>query len=331
MDIARVFERPEIVVSRCIEFDPVRYNGSIVRSREVSEMKKFVNFIPVCPEVEIGLGIPRETVRIVRQKNEDRLIQTATGTDVTEDMIAFSDIFLNSLFSVDGFILKNRSPTSGIKDIKVYAGADKANSVAKRPGFFGAAVLSKYKNYPVEDEGRIKNQRIREHFLTRIFMLADLRKTISEGDITDLTDYHHKNKMLISAYSQKYQKILGNIAANREKRDFDEIVSDYKENLLYATKNPPLYTSNINAMMHALGQMPKDLTSDEKHFFLDNLDDYRKNRLPATAVRNILRSWAVRFDDENLLGQTFFSPYPKGLEFYEEAGMERGKDYSDSE
>ncbi|WOF17339.1 DUF1722 domain-containing protein [Methanoplanus sp. FWC-SCC4] len=322
------FKIPKIVISRCIEHDPVRYNGSMVKSAEVEVLKKFVEFIPVCPEIEIGLGVPREPVRIVRINKNDRLIQPATGRDLTVEINRFSENFLSSLTSVDGFILKNKSPTSGMANAYVYPGPDKANSIDKRAGFFGGAVLSKFKNYPVEDEGRIKNHRIRENFLTRIFMLSELRDVEKSGKYSRLSAFHHKNKTLIQAYDQNYLKILGNIAANKEELTFSESVKNYRKNLLTATNDPVSYKSNINAMMHAFGQISGILNKEEKEFFLENIRAYKDNLLPAIALKNILKTWIVRDDNNSLTGQTFFEPYPKEITFYMAEEMERGKEYA---
>ena len=116
----REFSKPVVVVSKCITFEPVRWNGQIIASEFVEKLKTYVNFIPVCPEVEIGLGVPRDPVRIVLVNGEKKLLQPATGFDFTDKMIKFSQSFLDSLDAVDGFILKSASPSSGFKNVKVY-------------------------------------------------------------------------------------------------------------------------------------------------------------------------------------------------------------------
>ena len=140
--------------------------------------------------MEIGLGVPRKPVRIVLDKGEYRLVQPATGRDVTEDMKIFCVDFLDSAGDVDGFILKLRSPSCGIKDVKVYSAAGKSGAVEKTSGYFGGAVLKKYPFLPIEDEGRLRNSRIKEHFLTKLFKLAAFRKVKSEGSMKDLIKFH---------------------------------------------------------------------------------------------------------------------------------------------
>lgn len=130
----RSFIRPKIVISKCIEFDHCRYDGSIIPSDFVKALKPHADFRPVCPEMEIGLGVPRSSIRIVSVNGELRLVQPATGLDVTEKMMDFSDHFLSSLSDVDGFILKFRSPSCGMKDIRVYSSSEKKSSRIKDIG-----------------------------------------------------------------------------------------------------------------------------------------------------------------------------------------------------
>jgi uncharacterized protein YbbK (DUF523 family) len=111
----REFSKPVVVVSKCITFEPVRWNGQIIASEFVEKIKPYVNFIPVCPEVEVGLGVPRDPVRIVLVNGEKKLLQPTTGFDFTDKMAKFSESFLDSLDAVDGFILKSASPSSGFK------------------------------------------------------------------------------------------------------------------------------------------------------------------------------------------------------------------------
>ena len=131
-----------------------------------------MEFIPVCPEVEIGLGVPGHPVRIVLLNGELRLIQPKTNLDLTEKMRSFADSFLDSLEEIDGFILKRRSPTSAIKDAKIYPTTEKKVApISKGPGFFAAAVLERFPHLAIEDEGRLRNPRIKEQFLTKLFTL----------------------------------------------------------------------------------------------------------------------------------------------------------------
>jgi uncharacterized protein YbgA (DUF1722 family)/uncharacterized protein YbbK (DUF523 family) len=323
----RIFPRPRIVISRCIEFDRVRYNGDMISSDTVKKLKSYVHFIPVCPEVEIGLGVPREPVRIVRLADGDHLIQPSTGRDVSGEMKQFSKTFLESLGQIEGFILKSRSPSSAFRDARVYPVAEKSAPIDTTPGFFGRAVLSRFPLLPVEDEGRLRNFRIRDHFLTRIFALADFRQVERERSMQKLIDYHTRNRLLLLAHGQRHLAELGHIVANQEGWTAGEAINTYWERLLVALNSPPRYTTNINALLHALGRISAGLTSHEKALFLDAVERYHAGKTTICAPKTILRMWIVRFEDHHLASQTFFSPYPDTMMELEEAETDRGRDF----
>ncbi len=309
----RIFSRPKVVVSRCLEFDHCRYNGDMISSPVVVKLKKYVDFLPVCPEVEIGLGIPRNPVRIVLDKGDHRLVQPSSVKDVTENMKAFCSSFLDSVEDVDGFILKFRSPSCGFKDVKVYQSIGGYGVVEKTSGYFGGAVLERYPFLPVEDEGRLRNARIKEHFLTKLFTFAAFRKVKSEGSMKDLINFHTQNKFLLMAYNQAELRKLGDIAANRDVRPFKELISNYEEHLYSALSRAPIYTSTINVLMHALGFFSDQLSNPEKTLFFDWVQKYREGKASLCPAINTIRLWIVRFENDYLMNQTFFEPYPEDL------------------
>lgn len=325
----RVFNKPVVVISRCIEFDAVRYSGDMIPSPEVAAMKSYISFIPVCPEVEIGLGIPRAAIRIVRTGTTDALIQPSTGEDVTEAMNAFCRGFINGLPVVDGFILKNRSPTSGISGVNIYSTTEKSAPIAKEAGFFGRMVMDTFPGYPIEDEGRIRNFRIRDHFLTRVFMLADLDQILAAPSIAALSRFHAHHKLSLMAYSQKTLKALGNLVANRERLSPPALVSQYREVLITGTKKPAPFSSHINVLLHALGYLSGDLQAEEKAFFLDMIEQYRAGTIPIIALKKILQGWIIRYQPEYLMNQTYFAPYPDALMELESSLIERGREMYD--
>lgn len=309
----RDFKKPSIVVSKCLGFAHCRYNGHMVSDDFVKELHSFVNFYPICPEVEIGLGVPRNPIRIVSNKSKIKLMQSVTNKDITDMMNNFTKTFLNSLDDIDGFILKNRSPSCGIKDVRVYPSIGKVASIKKSTGFFGDAVLRKFPSLPVEDEGRLRNHRIKEHFLTKLFAFTKFRELKKSGTMADLIKFHTKNKFLLMAYNQRLLKILGNIVANKKKKKIEELMEYYEKNFQYCFSKSPRYTSNINILMHALGYFKKELSSKEKNFLLKSLQQYKMGRIPLCMPISIIKSWIIRFGQEYLMSQTFFEPYPEAL------------------
>lgn len=316
--------KPVVVVSKCLGFEACRWNGEIVRDDFVELLASFVQFIPVCPEVEIGLGVPRDPIHIEAGKEGRRLVQPATGRDVTESMLSFSRSFLDSLTEVDGFLLKARSPSCGIGDVKVfpYGGGD-SGAVDKGPGFFGEEVQRRFPLLPAESEGRLRNFRLREHFLVRIFTSARFRAAAAVGTAGALVDFHSRHKFLLMSYNQAELKALGKLVANPERRRPDELFRLYGERLRKALARPPRYVSNINVLMHSLGYFSDRLTPQEKAHFLDALRRYREKRIPLSAPVEIVNSWINRFGEKYLAEQTYFRLYPEGLLIITDSGKGR--------
>jgi uncharacterized protein YbgA (DUF1722 family)/uncharacterized protein YbbK (DUF523 family) len=323
------FPKPKVVISKCIEFDSCRYNGQMISSDFVKSLAPHVDFLPVCPEVEIGLGVPRGSLRLVStaEGGETRLVQPTTGRDVTADMQSFAAKFLDSLGEVDGFILKASSPSCGIKNTKAYPTAGKSAALSRSAtGLFGAAVLARYPDLAVEDEGRLRNARVKEHFLAKLFTLARFREVERSGSMQELVRFQTENKMLLMAYNQTEQKALGNIAANHDHRPFDSVIGEYGAHLRRALSQAPRYTSNINVLMHALGYFSDRLSAAEKAMFLDNIQKYRDGKITICPNTTLLKSWIARFEDDYLARQTFFEPYPQDLIEVDPAVSHKGRD-----
>jgi uncharacterized protein YbgA (DUF1722 family)/uncharacterized protein YbbK (DUF523 family) len=323
----RTFSRPNVVVSKCMEFAACRYNGVTSPDAIVQQLEPYVTYLPVCAEVEIGLGVPRDPVRIVLVNDEPRLLQPATGADVTEKMKAFSAAHLSALKDIDGFILKGRSPSCGIKDVKVYRGVEKgAASTNKGRGFFAQAVLERYGHLPVEEEGRLTNFTIREHFLTALFALADFRAVKASGLMRELVCFHTDNKLLLLAYNESQYRVMGPIVANHKKQPPEAVIAAYEQHLWKALARPARRTAGINVLMHALGYFSEKLTSDEKAYFLDTLEKYRAEKVPLSVPVSLLGAWIARFKEPYLSRQTFFAPYPESLITISDSG--KGRDLS---
>lgn len=319
----RTFVKPKVVVSKCLEFDACRWNGAMISSDVVRLLKPHVDFTPVCPEMEIGLGVPRKPIRILSVNGELSLMQHETEKDVTEDMVSFGDRFLGSVGAVDGFILKYRSPSCGLKDVMFYPSLGKSRSIGRGCGIFGGAVLERFPLLPIEDEGRLSNYRIREHFLTKLFAFADFREVKKIRKMKELVRFQTHNKFMLMAYNQKELRLMGRIVANPEKKPIETVLREYEQHLSSAFLKIPRYTSHINVLMHALGYFSDALSAKEKAFFLDSLEQYRNEKIPLSVPVNIAQSWIVRFENEYLSNETFFEPYPQDLVEITDSGKGR--------
>jgi uncharacterized protein YbbK (DUF523 family) len=281
------FAKPIVIVSSCLEFDKVRYNGQVMPCSIVKELEPFATFIKVCPEYEIGLGVPRDPIRVVKKDGDYRLIQHNTNRDVTDEMNLFSDTFVNGIDQVDGFIFKSKSPTMGLKDIKVYSGMKGSPVVEKCGGFFAGKVTSNYKGYPIEDENRLRNNKIRDNFLTKLFLFARFRESKS------LHKFHEENKLLLEFY----------------KNDLSGVKEDnYFENILTIMDRPPAVDQILEFFHHLIGDDPI-------------LDRYKSNRIGFETLKELAKTKI----DEELLTQTFFEPYPEELRA--EVENDRERDY----
>jgi uncharacterized protein YbgA (DUF1722 family)/uncharacterized protein YbbK (DUF523 family) len=310
------FSRPNVVISKCLEFDKCRYNGDMVGNAFVRKLKESgsIDFVPVCMECEIGLGVPRAPIRIVQPKGGRKtLIQPATGRDVTDQAVAFSERFLTDLPRVDGFILKSRSPSCGIHDTKIFPAAENSVALMRQSGLFGEAVRRSFPDLPVEDEMRLGHVKLAEHFLTCIFTHSTWREVENKGEMRDLIDFHSDHKLLLMMYSQKELKSLGNILANRERKELEEVKEDYRIHLRAALLKPPRCNSGVNVLQHAFGYFSDRLKAEERKFFMQQLDMYRDARIPFSVCLNLMRSWIIRFDEPYLGRQRFFDPFPEDL------------------
>ena len=321
------FAKPNIVVSKCIEFDFCRYNAQIIRNEFVRKLKDFVNFIPICPEYEIGLGIPRDPIRIVEKGSKRQLVQPSTAKNVTKSMNDFSNKFLDDLKNIDGFILKSKSPSCGIKDVKIYSNSKNSAPKFRDTGFFGQKVIDNYPNIAIEDENRLRNTIIKEHFLKKIYTFAAFRDIKNTKKIRDLIDFHTKNKFLLMSYNQKNLKIMGNLIANRNKEPIEKINDKY-EKLLYSTfSRVSRCNSNINILQHGFGYFSKKIAKNEKEMLLKNIRKYSDKHMPLEIPIALLKSWIIRFDEPYLKNQTYFEPYPSELHEAEAINICPSKDY----
>ena len=320
----RKFPKPRLFSSKCLGFAACRWNGVTIPDELVEKLKTFVEFVIACPEADIGLGIPRDPVRIVIKASEKMLIQLNTGKDVTKDMEKFVSDLIGSLGdNIDGFILKDRSPSCGIRDVKAYSSLKPGSMSKATSGFFGGEVVRRFPGLAVESEARLTNYNIREHFLTRIFTLAAFR-AIKEGLLMkDLVEFHAANKFLLMAYSQKEMRLMGRIVANTGKRKTVAVLQDYEEHLRGALSSAPKYTANINVLIHALGYFSDKISPEERKFYLNSIEEYRREQVPLTVPLNIARSYIVRFREGYLSKQTFFEPYPFELVRVRDSGKGR--------
>jgi uncharacterized protein YbgA (DUF1722 family)/uncharacterized protein YbbK (DUF523 family) len=285
----------------------------MIPDRFVEKLKPYVEFLPICPEVEIGLGTPRDPIRVVQVDGKKQLYQPSTNKFFTDDALSFNEEYLSSLKEIDGFILKNRSPSCGQGDVKIYQGIEKSAMAEKGSGFFGGAVKDKFPMTAIEDEGRLKNFQIREHFITKLYTIARFREIRSEPKMGALVDFHSKHKLLLLAYNQTHYRMCGRIVANHNKLKPAQVYNEYEIELAHILRKIPRFTAIINTLQHAFGWISDGLSAEEKTFFLNSIEEYRDERIPLSAVIRLIHGAAIRFNNSYLQNQVFLNPYPADL------------------
>ena len=186
--------KPKLIISKCLNSEKCRYDGQGYDDKVISLLREYIDIETVCPESAIGLSTPRDPIRIEKHNDEYKLVQLNSNTDYTSQMNEFPEEFLSGIDDIDGFILKSKSPSCGIKDVKIYPKGQKCSIRKNGTGIFSTKVLEKHSNIPIENEGRLRNYNIRDEFLTKIFTINNLK---SENNILD---FHSKNYLLLKSY-----------------------------------------------------------------------------------------------------------------------------------
>ena len=314
--------RPIVVISRCIDFDACRYNGQVIRASVREEFEPHMELRPICPELEIGLGVPRDPVRLVRSSRGPRMVQPSTGRDLTRPMQSFSRDYLGGVQDADGFILKSRSPSCAVRNAKLFHSEAKDAGHDSGPGLFAARVLERFPHAAVEDEGRLNDLRLRDHFLTKLFALGSFRAAALDGP-AGVVAFHSRNKLLLMAHNQTRMRALGRLVADAGTAPRDRLVAEYRSGLGAALARPARPGNNVNVLMHALGHVSERLKARERSHFLATLESYRAGKTTLGAAQSIVGAWAARFEVPNLADQSFFAPYPAALVRLERPGRRR--------
>lgn len=304
--------RPRVVLSRCLNLEPVRYNGVVIEDRFAAALGRYVDFLSVCPEVQIGLGVPRSTLRLARNGNDIRLLQPDTGRDWTARMNDFSETFLTDLPPVDGFLLKARSPSCGAGQVKVYDSAAPGPAVASSPGLFARAVQERFPGIPVEDEGRMQDPDLRHHFLLRVFTLHRFRQLGPTPDRRTLTEFQARHKWLLLACNQTRMRRIGRLIA--ESREPAQILhKQVRSELEAALARRPPARAHLNVLEHGIGYVRKALRPRERSRFDDRLAAYGRGEIPLSVPLELLRAFLLRHDVEYGLTQVYLDPFPETL------------------
>jgi uncharacterized protein YbgA (DUF1722 family)/uncharacterized protein YbbK (DUF523 family) len=303
-------------ISSCLLGNAVRYNGGHQLDPFITgTLGRFVEFVPVCPEVECGLGIPRESMRLVGTMDDPRLLTHKSGIDHTERMREWARKRVRELENegLCGFIFKSKSPSSGMERIRVYR-PDGTGYVGTRPGIFAEAFMDHFPLLPVEEDGRLHDIGLRENFIEQIFVYRRWRNLVASAFTTDdLVAFHTDHKLLIMAHSIPHYRRMGALVARAKDRDRADLIKEYEELLMQALRLKATVKKHVNVLQHMMGYFKNQLTGEEKQELLELIDTYRNGYHPLIVPITLLNHYVRKYDQQYLARQHYLTPHPVEL------------------
>jgi uncharacterized protein YbgA (DUF1722 family)/uncharacterized protein YbbK (DUF523 family) len=303
-------------ISTCLLGEPVRYDGGHKLDRYLAgTLGQFFEWVPVCPEVEMGLPTPRESMRLVGDAEDPRLIAPKSGTDYTDRMKAWAQGRLDELatMNLSGFVAKKDSPSSGVFRVKVY----NEHGMAQRNGMgiFPRELMSRFPLLPLEEEGRLNDMPLRENFLERVFAYYRWTRMLDEEPTPGgLVKFHTAHKLTLMAHSPKHYTDMGRLVADAGKRAWDELTAEYGAMLMEGLAVMGTRGKHVNVLQHLMGYLKNDLSSEDKQELLALIEDYRQGLVPLIVPLTLLKHHLSRHPVPDWVHQqVYLHPYPKEL------------------
>jgi uncharacterized protein YbgA (DUF1722 family)/uncharacterized protein YbbK (DUF523 family) len=304
-----------IGVSACLLGAKVRYDGQHKLHQWITgTLGQFVTFVPVCPEVDIGLGTPREAIRIERDGQRDRLVAPKSGADHTAAMEDYARAKCEGLTAMDlsGYILKKDSPSCGMERVRVYEGSGMAQRTGR--GFFAKELLARFPILPVEEEGRLNDPWLRENFLERVFSYRRIRDFFAgEWTLGDLVTFHTREKLLLLAHEPRGYTALGRLVASAKGRPRTVLASEYEMQSMTSLSKIATVKKHCNVLQHMAGYFKREGTGADRQELEGVIEDYRAGLVPLVVPLTLIRHFVRRYGAPYLAGQTYLEPSPKEL------------------
>ncbi len=309
-------EKIKLGISTCLLGENVRYNGGHKLDRFLTDtLGQYVQYVPVCPEVECGLPIPRESMHLKGIPDSPRLITSKTKQDMTERMVRWAKKRVAELEKEDlcGFIFKSDSPSSGMERVKVYN--EKGMPVKKGVGMFARIFMEHFPLLPVEDEGRLHDPELRENFIERIFTLKRWREVIAKKErLGNVVDFHTRHKLLILSHSPKHYQTMGRLVAKAKELPIKELYQQYQTILMQTLQSKATPKKNANVLQHMMGYFKEQLSADEKQELLEVIDNYRQEYIPLIVPITLVQHYVRKYDQPYLKEQVYLNPHPLELQ-----------------
>lgn len=302
-------------ISRCLLGDKVRYDGGHKHDPFLTKtLGEYVEYVPVCPEVECGLPIPREAMRLVGDPDSPRLLTQKTRIDHTHLMQEWATKRLTELESegLCGFVFKSKSPSSGMERVKVYS--ESGNLVGSSIGIFARMFMQRFPLLPVEEEGRLHDPLLRENFIDRIFVLRRYRDMLKAGQsLGNLVGFHTRHKLQLMAQSLELYRAMGRLVAKGKDVPKEQLFKTYHEHLMQAMRMKATPPKHRNVLLHIMGYFKNDLHPDEKQELLELINQYAKGIVPLIVPVTLLKHYVLKYDEFYLQDQTYLKPHPLEL------------------
>jgi len=309
-------EKIKLGISTCLLGENVRYDGGHKLDRFLTDtLGQYVEYVPVCPEVECGLSIPRESMHLEGDPESPRLVTSRTKQDMTGRMVGWANTRVADLEKegLCGFIFKSDSPSSGMERVKVYN--EKGMAVKKGIGMFARVFMEHFPLLPVEEEGRLHDPKLRENFIERIFTLKRWRGALANrGNRGTLVDFHTQHKLLILSHSPKHYQMMGKFVAQAKDLPLKDLYQQYQTLLMEALQIKTTPKKNGNVLMHMMGYFKEELSSDEKKELLEVIENYRQELIPFIVPVTLMNHYVRKYDQPYLKEQVYLNPHPLELQ-----------------
>jgi len=308
--------QPRVGISQCLLGDEVRFDGGHKRDVFLTDvLAPFVEWVPVCPEVEAGLGTPREAMHLAGDPDAPRLLTIRTKIDHTDVLQAFSQRRVKELreCDLDGYIFKKNSPSCGVHRVKVYS--EKGHPGRQGTGIFSSAIQEAFPLLPVEEEGRLNDAPIRENFIVRIFCYRRWKTQVQQQRITRgiIVDFHARHKYLLLTHSRPHYHELGQLVAKAGDYTPSDLATRYGALFMEALKTKATVRKHVNVLQHLAGHFSKQLSTIERAELQETIQDYHQYftplAVPLTLIKHYVRILAVPY----LMDQVYLNPHPKEL------------------
>ncbi|MGM0651379.1 MAG: YbgA family protein [Bacillota bacterium] len=308
-------EKIRVGVSSCLLGNPVRYDGGHKHNRYITDiLGQYFDFVPVCPEVECRLPVPREAMHLIGDPGAPRLVTSRSGIDLTDKMLGYCHNRVKELENDDlcAFIFKKDSPSSGLYKVKVYQESGQAQK--KGRGFFAAALTSHFPLLAVEEEGRLHDPGLRENFIEKVFCYYRWKTFLNQKrNYKSLIDFHTRHKLQLMSHSSKYLSKMGKMVAAGKNMPEKTLLSEYQADLMEALTLKATVKKNVNVLYHIAGHFKKLISSDEKEELIGLIDSYANHNAPLIVPLTLANHFIRKHQISYLQNQTYLEPHPSEL------------------